>query len=250
MEVLVLISVYAALLTAALWLTLVRALGASHFAALLAGACLALSPLTQALHAVGRIDHHFVEFGFVLGFLIAAIVWMQNQTSRGVAIVTGIVLGVAPAFHNGLFVMQAPLIAGLTILALRKLPVPSTTSRHFAIAFLGVAVMILIPSEPFRAGSYAFHLLSWFHLAAANFTTLTVLLATRALPTRHSLWLMSVAALLLPNIAQFRHGFDFVGANVDHLAPINEVRSPLKSVFSGGLGAVFTAYSGFFSYRR
>ncbi|MCZ6893688.1 MAG: hypothetical protein O7H40_06525 [Gammaproteobacteria bacterium] len=246
MQVLVLIPVYTTLLTAALWLALVRALGASHFAAILGGACFALSPLTQALHAVGRIDHHFVEFAFVLGFLITAITWMQNQTSRAAALATGILLGVAPAFHNGLFVLQAPLIAGLVILAFRKLPVPSTTSRHFAIALLAATVMVLIPSQPFRAGSYAFYLLSWFHLAAASFTALTVLLATRALPSRHALWLLSIAALLLLNIAQVRQGFDFVGANVAHLASINEVRSPLKSVFSGGLSALLTAYSGFF----
>ena len=97
---------------AALFLAACRAIGLSVEFRLLAMLCFALSPLTQLLHAVGMIDHHYVEHTFVLLAVWLGIRWFQRPADRRRALGLGVALGVAPAFHNGLFILQLlPLFA-------------------------------------------------------------------------------------------------------------------------------------------
>src|SRR5688572_1259000 len=51
---------------AALFLAMARAIGLSRQMQLLAMLCFALSPLTQLLHSIGMVDHHYIELTFVL----------------------------------------------------------------------------------------------------------------------------------------------------------------------------------------
>ena len=105
---------------AALFLAVARAIGLSRPMQLLAMLCFALSPLTQLLHAIGMVDHHYVELTFVLLNAWLGLRWFErpNETRRAVAL--AVALGVAPAFHNGLFILQlVPLTA-----------VPCRPTRH------------------------------------------------------------------------------------------------------------------------
>ena len=65
----------------------------------------ALSPLTQSLHGVGIIDHHSVEYTFVLATVLAGLAWLKQPASLARACALGITLGLAPAFHTGLFIL-------------------------------------------------------------------------------------------------------------------------------------------------
>ena len=74
-------------------------------------------PLTQYLHGVGQIDHHFAEYIFVLATIACG---LQLAVAPGRharrASLLGIVLGMAPAIHNALFILQLPVLASLLAL--------------------------------------------------------------------------------------------------------------------------------------
>ena len=65
--------------------------------------------------------------------------------------VFGAVLGIAPGFHNGLFVLQAFLGGTIVLLWLRGLLELRRTESWFAAALVVSSLAILLPSEPFRA---------------------------------------------------------------------------------------------------
>ncbi len=90
--------------------------------ALTAIACVsfALLPLTQSLHGVGIIDHHYIELTFVLATVWSGLRFFSGSNQAVDAIVLGIVLGIAPAFHNGLFILQMPVLACVLALWLRR----------------------------------------------------------------------------------------------------------------------------------
>ena len=70
-----------------------------------------LLPLTQSLHGLGLIDHHFIELTFVLLTVLFGLRFFEQQRTRDGAVLGGI-LGIAVAFHNGLFILQIPGPAG------------------------------------------------------------------------------------------------------------------------------------------
>lgn len=56
-------------------------------------ACFATSPLTQLLHRVGMLDHHFVEYSFVLAILYLGLGWAQHPCRVRWATALGLALG-------------------------------------------------------------------------------------------------------------------------------------------------------------
>ena len=120
MEILTHIAVYWIFVNALLLLgiTVVLELPIAFSAMVLLG--FALSPLTQGLHGVGIIDHHYIEYSFVLTTLFTGLYWLKKPevVSRGVWL--GLALGIAPAFHTGLFILQVPLLVTVFVLWLRR----------------------------------------------------------------------------------------------------------------------------------
>src|SRR5262245_18739485 len=94
------------LVNAALFLAAARATGLSREMQALAMFCFAFSPLTLLLHSTGMIDHHYVEHTFVLLTIWLGLRWFQQSAALRRAVALGVTLGVATAFHNGLFVLQ------------------------------------------------------------------------------------------------------------------------------------------------
>src|SRR5689334_23192686 len=65
----------AVMLSVALMMVLARRLSLSVWSAAIAGLCVAVAPLTQVLHGVGIIDHHWAEYVFVLATLVMGLRW-------------------------------------------------------------------------------------------------------------------------------------------------------------------------------
>ena len=79
----------------------------------------ALSPIVVLMHAFYRIDHHIVELSFILGSVFAGLSWVRS-VSPVPAVALAALLGLAPAFHNGLCVLQIPILAIAFILWSRE----------------------------------------------------------------------------------------------------------------------------------
>jgi hypothetical protein len=201
----------------------------------------ALAPLTQRLHGIGAIDHHFMELTFVLLTTLLLLRWMVRPTSRAAAVACGAALGLAQAFHHGLFILQLPLLATLVILWLRGALPPPAAMRAAAIALLVSTVVIAVPSGPLLDGQFSMTTLSWFHpYVAFSSAGLMVILSSKSFSWR-SLAMIGGFALLLgvPAFSEVLYGAKFLSGQLLMLDQIIEMQSPL-SMIAGDWGLAGT----------
>jgi hypothetical protein len=215
---------------AALFLGVAGAVGLSLPMRALAMLGFALSPLTQLLHSVAMIDHHFVELTFVLAVNWLGIAWLGRPESRGRAAALGALLGLAPAFHNGLFILQLIPLGAVFLLWLRDRTPPRAALLACAAALVVMTELILLPSAPYRSGLFAFGLLSWFHFYVACCTAAILVLAGYR---RYSLQRLAVlgivaALLALPLLTNLLQGAAFLSGRISILPDIVEARSPFR----------------------
>lgn len=185
-------------------------------------------PLTQVLHGVGTIDHHFIELTFALAAVWAALRFFGNPVRIETAVTLGVILGIAPAFHNGLFILQVPLLACLFVCWLRG-QIPERRHLFTLAGALSIATLIcLLPSATFRAFQFEFWTLSWFHLyIAASTTAGTIFMAVRPFQKANFVLLLGLGALLVvPISAKILTGTAFLSGDLDIVAQVVEVKSP------------------------
>jgi len=233
------------LVNAALFMAICSATRLPPEMRLLAMLCFALSPLTQLLHAVAMLDHHYVEHTFVLLTVWLGLRWFARMDSRGRAVGLGVALGFAPAFHNGLFILQLIPLGTLFLLWLRGDAPPRKSLLAFAAALSLATLLAVVPSEPFRRGMFEFGLLSWFHLYVACATSAAVIfMGLRAYSPRQLVVLGAVClALAIPLARQVVSGAGFLAGSFSALADIAEVRSPYAMFESFGFVATISYYS-------
>jgi len=208
--------------------------------------CYACSPLTQALHRVGMLDHHFVEYSFVLANVLLGLGWLQrpDKSSRGIAL--GAMLGLAPAFHNGLFILQLPLLVTLAISWLLGRRIPAAAAVTFTGSLLVSTLLFLLPSEPFRSGMFEFALQSWFHMYVAASTGLMACLFARFERSKGSAALLiAVSALLFFFIlGQTVRAGTFLSGHLVNLSDIDEVKGVFTHIANGRFYLLTSTYSG------
>lgn len=226
---------------AALLLAIATALGLSPGMRVLVMICFGLSPLTQLLHAAGTVDHHYVEHTFVLLNVWLGMRWLREPASLGRAAALGIALGVAPGFHNGLFILQLVVLATVFALWLRHAAPPRRAVLGLAGALLVTTQLVLLPSEPYRQGMFEFGLLSWFHLYIAACSAVALAwMAWRPFSAARFAGLAGLALLLaLPLGAQFASGAGFVSGRFSILDEIVEANSPWE-LYTRTLGSTVT----------
>jgi hypothetical protein len=215
---------------AALFLAAARAIGLSREMQALAMLCFALSPLTQLLHWVGMIDHHYIEHTFVLLCAWLGLRWFKQPDDRRRAMTLGLVLGSATAFHSGLFVLQLFPLLTVFILWLRDSPPSAASLRAFGAVLSVTTLLVLLPSEPFRNGVFEFGLHSWFHLYVAVCTALAVTYMGWRPTSRGAVGgLVALGvALAIPVGAQLARGAGFVSGSFSLLDQVIEVQSPYQ----------------------
>lgn len=206
----------------------------------------ALLPLTQKLHGVGRIDHHFIELTFVLLLTLLSLRWVQ-QPSRQRAVACGLALGIAPMFHHALFVLQLPVLVSLSVLWMRNLAPSPQQLRVAALALVLATAAILLPSGPFRDGQFSLATLSWFHAWVALATGgVMCFLAWRPYHLRQLGWLAALSALLaVPLLGEVLLGARFLSGGLFQSTAILEITSPLEMLLGNwGFGSTIGLYSG------
>lgn len=206
----------------------------------------AMFPLTQTMHGVGNIDHHYVELTFVLATLWAGLGFFSSDRQAKTAITLGIILGLAPAFHNGLFILQIPVLLCFFALWLRG-QMPDTRDLYrFSAAIIGSTLLILLPSEPFRDMQFEFWTLSWFHIYIATCSAIGALFLGLRQFTLSNLGLLLLLglALISPLFAKILTGAAFLGGDLIYLDQITEVRSPIDRLNDmGGIRWLSAFYS-------
>jgi hypothetical protein len=192
-----------------------------------------LSPFVQLMHMPGKVDHHFIEFSFVLLVTWLGLRWFSMPQSRASAIGLGVALGLAPGFHNGMFVLQIPVLLSVGLLWLRGEKLARGDLNALAWALLATTILIVLPSEPFRQGLFEFGLLSWFHLyAAACTSTVLALIAWRGYDKKSLLTLAGICILLaVPLLGQLTHGAAFLSRDISMLENVIEAMSPFTLFF-------------------
>ena len=195
----------------------------------------AASPMTQTLHRVGMLDHHYIEYTFVLATLYLGLGWFGELSSRRRAVALAALLGAAPAFHNGLFILQLPVLVTFGCLWALKRPIDRGAALAFALALVAVTAAFLLPSEPFRRGEFSYYLHSWFHLYVAGCTALLCALASaiRRTPLAAAGLCVLLAAMAAPTLLQLEQGRDFLFGRDPLLRQIAEFGSVPRDIVEG-----------------
>ena len=215
-------------INAALFLAAARRAGLTLAFCAIAMLAFALSPFVQLMHMPGKVDHHFVEFSFVLLVTWLGLRWFTAPQSRASAIGLGLALGMAPGFHNGMFILQIPVLLSVGLLWLRGERLARHDLNALALTLFATTVLIVLPSEPFRQGLFEFGLLSWFHLYAAACTSIVLaFIAWRGYDKKSLLMLSGACVLLaLPLLGQLTHGAAFLSRDISVLGNVIEAMSP------------------------
>ena len=242
MSILAWIPVASVLLSVWLIILVARRLELSYAPTILAALCLALSPTTQLLHGVGQIDHHYVEFIFVLATLAGGLQWLKHPDDTQAAVTLGAILGVAPAIHNGLFILQLPFLIALFAFWLQGRSMSRKASAWFGATLVATTLAILIPSLPFRQGAFDFYTLCWFHLYIAACTSATVAFFSRVAMTRNAIFVLAGAAvaLVLPILHQLSLAQGFLSGTNPRLNAIGEMIPPGRLLLQRGTMDIVT----------
>ena len=234
MAILIWVPTAAVPIAIALLIVVARRLGLSTWPTALAALCLALATTTQFLFGTGQIDHHYAEMIMVLAALAAGLSWCATPNDRWAAARLAAVLGIAPAIHNGLFILQVPILAVLFVRWLQRKTPERRALLGFAVVLGAATVLILVPSTAFRSGRFEFYTLSWFHGYVALCTALLVTffaVFARGRRTLLTLGFLAVVALL-PILDQARLAGTFVTGTIKWLAVIAEMKSPVDAAFT------------------
>jgi len=199
-------------------------------------AAFSLSPLTQLLHGIGMLDHHYIEHTFVLLTLLLGLAWSGQPGNTTRAGLTGLVLGIAPAFHNGLFALQIPVLLAVFLFWIKSQPFPKHSLNYCAAGLVIGTIFAVAPSEPFWDGQFEFYTLSWFHFYIACCSALLLAFMGRFQFSARMLALLSGLglALLLPISANILRGGAFLGRDILLLEGIIEAQSPITWFMNAG----------------
>ena len=230
----------------ALLLGVVQALGLPRFKQILAVLAFVALPLTLHLHIPGRIDHHFMELTCVLATLWGGLHWFRHPQSRWSPPLLGLALGLAPGMQNGLFILQLPVLTTLIVLWIRGLerPGPAAVNR-FCLGLGGAAFLVVIPSQPFLDGQFAFYTLSGFHLYIAASVIAAAQFMARMEPVGKNLavWAAGALLLLLPLLPQVGKATDFLSADLVTHKDIAEMTNMWRLFEKVGLQGLAQSYS-------
>ena len=197
-----------------------------------------LSPLTQLVHGLGMLDHHFMELTFALASIWLGLGYFDEKPKRARAIAFGLVLGIAPGFHNGLFILQLPLLATAFLLWIHQSSVDAAFVRAFCISLIIGTLVVLVPSGPFLDLQFEFGTLSWFHLYIASCTAICLYYLAHPdaqFSVRHLLqFMLMVSVLALPLLVKVAQGVAFISGSTVLLQHIVEVKSPIRMYIDGG----------------
>lgn len=204
-----------------------------------------VSPSVMFNHTLGAVDHHFAEAMAVLAAILLLLRWLERPDAIARAVALGVLLGLAPGVHNGMFFLQGLVVAAIGLLwLLRQLPAGRTPAA-FGLAMLVAVVVVVLPSEPFRHGENAFYLLSGFHILVVAYAALLMAVFASGPPSlRRGLLVAAIAIAGLVHLApQLKLGVDWTRGDLDYLRDIAEAQSIIDIAGEKGVNGVLAHYS-------
>ena len=194
----------------------------------------ALSPLTQTMHGVGIIDHHYIELTFMLATVFAGLKFFATTRRPIDAVILGLVLGLAPAFHNGLFILQVPVLACFAACWVTRQMTGTKDTLRFSTTLFISTLLVTLPSGPFRDMQFEFWALSWFHVYIAGCTAVcTVFLAYRQFQSINAAIFAALALILaIPLATKVLLGAAFLSGELSIIKEVHEVQSPIARFLS------------------
>lgn len=244
MKFLAFVPMFWAFVNAGLFTLIARQLRIPVGLAAVAAFAYSITGVVVFLHAVGNIDHHFIELTFVLATVLTALRFFREGSRPIDAVLLGIVLGMAPAFHNILFILQVPVVATFGILWLRREHIDERQTLYFAAALFATCFLFLLPSATFREFFFEYATHSWFHLYIAFGTAAVVVALSRFPFNPRNLALIAggSAVLLVPLALPIVKGFLYVQGEQVQLDIIQEVAGPLAMYLQNGNSLDVTRY--------
>ena len=203
-----------------------------------------LLPLTQNLHGLGLIDHHFIELTFVLLTVLFGLRFFELQRTKDAAVL-GATLGVAVAFHNGLFILQVPVLAAVFLLWLQAQELPRQNLLWLAGLLLATTLLVTLPSAPLHDMQFEFWTLSWFHLYIAFGSAAALTFFALRPCNKLNIGMLAAigVAMLVPMLARLVTGAAFLSGELDIIKNISEVQSPISRMLRpGGVTWVSSLY--------
>lgn len=245
LRILIWIPVASILVSMAFVLLITKKLSLSIWTSSLVGLCVALSPLTQYLHGVGFIDHHFAEYIFILASIALGMGWLTNPNRVANAIILGIAFGIAPAFHNGLFVLQVPILLTVGIRWIQRIQLPQRPVIAFCASLVGCTLAVSLPSLPLQMGLFDYYYLSWFHIYVACSTSLVIVYFSRFHATKRAIAAAAGIGLVLisPLGYQVNMAKAFLTGGLMRLDGISEMFSVVKLAAVYGPSDISSRYS-------
>ncbi|MEJ0038796.1 MAG: hypothetical protein WDO68_22430 [Gammaproteobacteria bacterium] len=205
----------------------------------------ALIPMNRDLYGVGDVDHHFMEQMIVLGSLACGLAWLGRPESSARAAATGAVMGLAVCIHNGLFIIQFPIVAVLLWTWLHGRSLPRNT-WVFATALIVGTTLAAAPSESFRQGTFEFYELSWFHVYFSTCVGAVCVFISRCARSPRNIVILAagIVAMLVPVVSQLLLADKFLSVRVEGAEDIAEQQS-LWSLATGthGISGATSLYS-------
>jgi len=200
----------------------------------------AISPIIQEIHAVGRIDHHYVELTCILAAFLFGSKFIRRPNSASSAIILGLVFAISLGIHNGLFILQIPILLTVFIKWLRKETLNESQIVLLTASLLLSLLFILFFSDPFRDAQYSFYTLSYFHLYVSSCTALSMLFFIRFSLNKRSLALYIATGVFLVSfiMGQVAGGLDYIGSTLIGYENIAETKTILERTQSLGIVAL------------
>ncbi|MFC1680170.1 hypothetical protein ACFL1S_00025 [Pseudomonadota bacterium] len=225
--VMVLVPPFWTFINAALLLSIGIQVGLRRVYLFALSACYALSPLTLQLHGAGQIDHHFAEQTMMFACLSATLLWMRNTEDPYRAGLLGCILGAAHGIHNGLFLLQAPVLATIFWCWWRGAHIGLKATYSFSASMLLTTLAVLAGSEPFLQLMFRVELLSWFHLYVTFATALLAIFIVRSPRSTRGVAATAFIALFLaiPVLEHVTWGLTFIGSRLEHYETLTEARA-------------------------
>jgi hypothetical protein len=230
----------------ALILIIAELMALPRWAAALAAFFYAVSPLTQWMHSVGVVDHHWAENLFVLASVAAGMWWMNRPERQGRAIALGTILGTAQAVHPALFLLQLPIVVTLAMLWIQRDMPPARAVIAFSTALISVTTLAALPSVATRAGHFEYLRLSLFHIYVAVASGAMAIAAASTVRSVRAVATLLITATILaaPIVTQLASAGHFLSREFAALATIGEAYSlPAMASKPGGLGEIAGQYS-------
>ena len=228
MKFLAYVPVYWALVNTALFIGIARAAGLPLPLTAVGTLAFSLSATALYLHSPGNIDHHFIELSFAQATVLTGLRFFREDTRRGAAMLFGIVLGIAPAFHNSLFILQIPLVLACCVQWLKGHSLSREKSAVLSVSLFVSCLLFVLPAETFRNFRFEYATHSWFHLYVAACSALIVVALSRIRRSRKHVLSMAGLGVLLasPLFYELMYGVSFLRGATTGLDDIQEVKSP------------------------